>query len=214
MNEAAYVSLPAAVQAIEADTHAICFKMGSDRRTGAFLRALAASRPYSRFLELGTGTGLAAAWLLDGMDQRSTLITVDNDEACISVARRHLAHDPRIQIVHATGETFLRELAGQKFQLVFADTWPGKFWDLDLALELVAEGGLYVVDDLRRQTEWTEQHTAQVAALLEQLSMHPDLVFCPMNWGTGLAIATRRAGKPPSETTNSTLMRNMLPAKS
>jgi hypothetical protein len=41
------------------------------RGTGLFLRTLAASKPAGRFLELGTGTGVATAWLLDGMDHAS-----------------------------------------------------------------------------------------------------------------------------------------------
>jgi len=45
------------------------------------LRTLAASKPGGRFLELGTGTGIATAWLLEGMDERSTLISIDNDGA-------------------------------------------------------------------------------------------------------------------------------------
>jgi len=37
------------------------FTMGSEPRTGALLRTLAASKPGGRFLELGTGTGVGRA---------------------------------------------------------------------------------------------------------------------------------------------------------
>jgi predicted O-methyltransferase YrrM len=63
-----YLKVPQALEKIEADTKSIGFSMGSERLTGALLRALAASRPKSKILELGTGTGISAAWLLDGMD--------------------------------------------------------------------------------------------------------------------------------------------------
>jgi predicted O-methyltransferase YrrM len=53
--------------------------MASEPLVGALLRSLAASKPGGRFLELGTGTGVATAWLLDGMDDRATLVSVDND---------------------------------------------------------------------------------------------------------------------------------------
>jgi predicted O-methyltransferase YrrM len=39
------------------------FGMASDPLTGALLATLAASKPGGRFLELGTGTGGATAWL-------------------------------------------------------------------------------------------------------------------------------------------------------
>ena len=55
--------------------------MASEPKTGALLKTLAASRPAGRLLELGTGTGISAAWLLAGMDRAATLITVDNDDA-------------------------------------------------------------------------------------------------------------------------------------
>ena len=44
------------------------FTMASDVLTCSLLRTLAASKPAGRFLELGTGTGLSTAWILDGMD--------------------------------------------------------------------------------------------------------------------------------------------------
>jgi predicted O-methyltransferase YrrM len=40
--------------------------MPSEPRTGAFLRELCAGKPGGNLLELGTGTGLATAWMLDG----------------------------------------------------------------------------------------------------------------------------------------------------
>lgn len=65
---------PAALTDIERETKAIGFPMASDSWTGALLRTLAASKPRGALLELGTGTGLATAWLLDGMDSESTLL--------------------------------------------------------------------------------------------------------------------------------------------
>lgn len=49
--------------------------MGSDHLTGSLLRTLVASKPSGMVLELGTETGLATAWLLDGMDAQARLIT-------------------------------------------------------------------------------------------------------------------------------------------
>ena len=42
-------------------TGAARFGMPSEPRTGALLRALAATKPSGRLLEIGTGTGLARA---------------------------------------------------------------------------------------------------------------------------------------------------------
>jgi predicted O-methyltransferase YrrM len=69
--------------------------MASETQTGSIIRLLAAAKPGGRFLELGTGTGIATAWLLNGMDSGSQLDSVDNDPQALAVARRHLGGDPR-----------------------------------------------------------------------------------------------------------------------
>lgn len=55
------------------------FDLVSEPMTGCLLRTLVSSKPGGSFLELGTGTGAATAWILDGMDLRSSLVTVEND---------------------------------------------------------------------------------------------------------------------------------------
>src|SRR5688500_15353522 len=90
--------IPAAVMRIQKDTDAQGFTMASDPHTGALLAVLAASKPASRFLELGTGTGLGTAWLLAGMDANSHLDSVDTDRSVVDVARRHLGSDPRLTL--------------------------------------------------------------------------------------------------------------------
>jgi predicted O-methyltransferase YrrM len=71
------VRLPSQYERILAQSHQIGFNMNSDVLTGSLLRTLAASKPAGSFLELGTGCGLGTCWLLDGMDDRSSLISVD-----------------------------------------------------------------------------------------------------------------------------------------
>ena len=92
MDDSNYIEPPAVLPEIEEATRQLEFDMGSDYQTGILLRTLAATKPGGRFLELGTGTGLATAWILDGMDRDSRLITVDIDPACLEVAKRHLGN--------------------------------------------------------------------------------------------------------------------------
>lgn len=68
MNDAEIRHQPAVIGEILADTAALSFDMASEARVGSLLAALAASKPGGPFLELGTGTGHATAWLLSGMD--------------------------------------------------------------------------------------------------------------------------------------------------
>jgi predicted O-methyltransferase YrrM len=79
---------PQPLREIEADTDAVGFTMKSDHATGSLLRTLAASKPGGALLELGTGTGVATAWILDGMDARASLVSVDNDPQVVALAPR------------------------------------------------------------------------------------------------------------------------------
>jgi predicted O-methyltransferase YrrM len=94
---------------------------------------------------------MGASWLLSGMDAASTLDTVDHDEAVVGIARSFLGHDARVRFHVSDGAAFLAGLAGREFDLIFADSWPGKFDHLDDALALLRPGGIYVGDDLLPQ---------------------------------------------------------------
>ena len=140
MNETNHLNHPNQIDAILKETQALGFDMASEPLTGVFLRTLTASKPGGRFLEIGTGTGLSAAWLLDGMDESSTLLTVDNDPAVTAVAEKYLGSDPRVTVVTKDGALLLKEIKGEWYDLIFVDSWPGKYNDLDLALNLLEPG--------------------------------------------------------------------------
>jgi predicted O-methyltransferase YrrM len=186
-------ALPAALNGIERDTAEVGFTMISEHQTGALLRTLVASKPGGRFLELGTGTGASAAWILDGMDLAATLLTVDHEAKFVDIARRHLGHDRRVTFYHDDCAAFLRGLAGRQFDLIFADTWSGKFDHLEDALQLLSPGGFYVIDDLLPQPNWPAGHAPKVPLLINQLESDPRLVLCKLSWASGIIIATRRA---------------------
>ena len=180
-----------AVAAILADTAALGFDMISEPKVGALLATLAASKPGGRFLELGTGTGHGAAWLLAGMDAAATLDTVDTDESLVTVARRHLESDPRVRFHVEDGAAFLARAHASSFDLVYADAWPGKFSHLEEALALVRPGGFYVIDDLLPQPNWPEGHAAKVPALIEAIEARPGFVTVRLAWASGLMLVVR-----------------------
>ena len=182
---------PAGLDAILQDSRAIEFGMASEPKTGTLLRALAASKPAGRILELGTGTGVGTAWLLAGMDATSRLDSVDNDAAAQAVARRHLGQDPRVTFHLADGAEFLRTPPAPAFDLVYADTWAGKFSDLDLALGLVRVGGFYVVDDLLPQPNWPEGHALKIPVLIAELESHVQFAAVRLAWASGLLVLVR-----------------------
>jgi predicted O-methyltransferase YrrM len=182
---------PSALEKIIADTAKLGFDMASEPRTGAFLSALAASKPAGKLAEIGTGTGLSAAWLLMGMDSNSQLLSVDNDSAAQQVALKHLGDDPRLSIVCDDGAKWLQNNQDECFDLIFADAWPGKYSHLELALSMLNPGGIYVIDDMLKQPNWPAGHANHVDELLSVLESKKGVVTVQMAWASGLMLVVK-----------------------
>jgi len=189
---------PSQLAALQEATVAIGFTMPSEALTGALLRSLAASKAGGRLLELGTGTGLATAWLLAGMDAGATLTSVDNNTSVQAIAQRHLGDDARVHFILQPGEQFIEAAVAAKdrYDLIFADTWPGKYWLMAETLSLLAPGGFYIVDDLLPQPNWPADHAPKVAALIADLETRPGYAVTKLAWASGLMILTKMAQPP------------------
>ena len=192
MNDAILIKAPASLEQIAARSKNLDFGMASDPRTGALLAALVASKPSGSFLELGTGTGIATAWLLSGMDATSTLISVDVHPEFQAVAREVHGHDARLTLVLEDGIQFLHKQSPETFDLVFADAMPGKYESLDEALALVKPGGFYVIDDMLPQPNWPEGHGVKADALTDRLSRETEFQIAPLSWSSGILLLVRR----------------------
>ena len=183
----------AALDAIRRDTERLGFTMASEPKTGSLLRTLAASKPGGRFLELGTGTGVGTAWLLDGMDSESRLESVESDAKVLEVAQRHLGTDRRVTFLLTDAAEFLSR-SHAPYDLIYADTWAGKFTHLDLALSLLRVGGIYFVDDLLPQPSWPEGHAPKIPVLIAELESRPGFVATRLAWASGLMLLVRTNG--------------------
>ena len=191
MDDRLIARLPPKLAAIEAESESLGFAQRSEQRTGALLRALAASKPGGRMLELGTGTGVGTAWLLDGMDAEARLTTIDIDAEVSGIAARFLGDDPRLTILVEDALSWLRAAQEGTFDLIFADSLIGKFESFEAAWRLLAPGGLYVGDDLLPQPSWPEGHESRVAAWLEDLDRRSDCILLRLCWSSGLLILVR-----------------------
>lgn len=192
MEDLRYIQFPSLFSALDEKTKHAKFEMASGPLLGALLRVLIASKPGGRVLELGTGTGIATAWLLDGMDDTSVLISVDTDAGVQRIASEMLGHDRRLTLITEDGIPFLRSQQMRSFDLIFADALPGKYEVLEDALALVKVGGFYVIDDMLPQANWPAGHAEKIPVLIEKLASHPDFSILPLAWDSGIVIAVRR----------------------
>ncbi len=184
-------SLPEAYVAIDLATKDSGFTMASDIQTCSLLKTLAATKPGGIFLELGTGTGLSTAWILDGMDKDSVLVSVDNDARFLEIAKDHLGTDPRVTFEHADGGDWVEENLEHRYDYIFADTWHGKYLLLDEVLNMLNKGGLYIIDDMLPQPNWPEGHDLKAIRLVQELEERNDLVLTKQVWATGIIIAVK-----------------------
>ncbi|WP_122047258.1 O-methyltransferase [Vibrio atlanticus] len=184
---------PKQYEAILKATHVIGFPQLSELPIGSFLAALAASKQSGCLLELGTGTGLCTSWILHGMSEDSNLTTVDNSADSIDVARRYLGEDPRVDIVLSNGEDVIDRTFPLSVDLIFADTWPGKYHYLDEAIACLKIGGFYIIDDMKIRSDWSEEHNEKVRTLINHLSQRADLVVAKLSWSTGIVMCVKVA---------------------
>lgn len=192
MDEKINQALPGTYGHIQEATKAAGFTMASDIMTCSLLRTLAATKTAGKFLELGTGTGLSTAWILDGMDQQSSLVSIDNDDNFLGVARKFLDNDQRLSLVTTDGGDWITNNREQKFDYIFADTWHGKYLMLDEVLQMLNKGALYIIDDMLPQPNWPEGHHEKVTNLIQHLDTRTDLILTKQSWASGIIIAVKR----------------------
>lgn len=141
-------------------------------------------------MELGTGSGLATSWILEGMDADSKLISIDNNELLLSVAKQNLK-DERIKFICADGYKWINEYSGSSFDLIFADAMPGKYDLFEETWSLLKPGGFYIIDDMLPQPNWPEGHATKAGELIIELENRRDIAMTKLNWSTGIIIAVK-----------------------
>ena len=190
MDDTMITQLPEQYEKIKLASEELKFSMASDLQTGSLLKTLVASKPAGRFLELGTGTGLATAWLIAGLDKNSSLLTVENNELLIDVAKKYI-NNSSVEFILADGYEWIANYNGEKFDLIFADAMPGKYDLFDETIALLKIGGLYIIDDMLPQPNWPLGHDEKVESLLNHIEERDDLQFTKMNWSTGIIIVSK-----------------------
>jgi len=191
MDDKIITGIPGEYEAIREATIELQFNMASDLYTGSLLKTLVASKPSGRFLELGVGTGLATAWIVSGMDEKSSLIAIENNEILIGVANKNIV-DSRVEFILTDAYEWIRHYKGEKFDFIFADAMPGKYDLFDETIAMLNSGGLYIIDDMLPQPNWPLGHDEKVRSFISRLESRNDLLMTKMNWSTGIIIITKK----------------------
>jgi len=191
MNDNVIARIPAAYEKIKEATAELSFTMASDLYTGSFLKTLASSKPSGRFLELGTGTGLATIWITEGMDKNSSLITIENNELLTNIAKKHINNNS-VEFLLTNAYEWIRNYKGENFDFIFADAIPGKYDLFDETICILKSSGFYIIDDMLPQPNWPAGHNERVNGLIKNIDERNDLVITKMNWSTGIMIVVKK----------------------
>lgn len=188
-----HLLLPPLVTHALAQAALLGFEQSCSLETGRLLRSLAASRPGGQILELGSGVGAGAAWLLAGMDSRARLLTVDSDPQRAHATWELLRHDPRTQVL--CGD-WADTLSRGPFDLIFTDCAPAKkhLSNLDLLIDAMNIGALLVLDNFTPPAHLPAAlHAGD--PLRDNLLSHPRLSCVEVQVGhtERVILATRKA---------------------
>src|SRR5262249_12394317 len=158
----------------------------SSRETGMLLRTLATSKPGGRLLELGTGVGVGAGWLLAGMNATARLQTLEVHPEAAAICREMLASDPRAEVIEANGVEWMEGYDGPLFALIFTDVGILKYERRSLTLSKLAPGGLFVCDDVIWQPTWDpamRPSRERVEKFRAEIHDEPGVHVTLMDWG-------------------------------
>ena len=189
----AEVPLPPLVAAATARASQAGFPMSCDPAVGRLLAVLAAHVPEgARVLELGTGCGVGAAWIVSGLLPRRdvTVITVESDAGTAAVA----AGGSWPSFVRLRRGDALEALAeAGTLDMIFADAPAGKWQGLDRSVAALGPHGLLVVDDMTPQPDWTDVHRAATEGVRRALLSDPELTSAELPVGSGVILSVRGA---------------------
>jgi predicted O-methyltransferase YrrM len=120
-----------------------------DPVTGALLRLLAAAVRAKAVVELGTGAGVSALWLLRGMREDGVLTSVDSEAEHQRLAKLSLAEagvpSGRARLISGRALDVVPRLSDGAYDLVLCDAARSENLDyLEHAVRLLRPGGLVV----------------------------------------------------------------------
>ncbi|MGW0771550.1 O-methyltransferase [Streptomyces sp. NPDC002676] len=138
---------------------------------GRLLRLAAAAKPHGVIAESGTGAGVGTAWLYSGLGAGARLVTVERDEELARRAASVFADDDRVSVL--TGDWRLLEQHAP-FDVFFCDGG-GKRDDPQGVVELLAPGGLLILDDFTPSPHWPPCFGGEVDELRLFYLAHPAL---------------------------------------
>lgn len=182
--------MPPLVAAARAGARAAGFGFSCTDGVGRLLAALAATAGDGAVGEAGSGHGVGTAWLRSGLPAGARLVTVERDPARAAATAALFADDPAVRVLAEDWQA----LAGYgPYRVLFCDGG-AKQGGPDAVTELVAPGGVVVLDDFTPSPDWPPTYQGRPDGLRLAWLTDPRYVTVEVGTATNATaiVATRR----------------------
>ncbi len=139
--------LPPLVERALALSERLGFERSCEPEVGRLLHVLAGSRGRARVAEIGTGAGVGSAWIVSALPPEIPFFTAELDATRAAAAAELFRDDANVHVLEGDWRETLPPEA--PFDLLFLDAAAHlrPVDDAELAIGLLAPGGLVVLDD-------------------------------------------------------------------
>ena len=140
---------------------------------GRLLQLFAAAAGPGTVAELGTGCGVGSAWLLSGLREEQTFVSVESDSAYHQAVSELLSNVLNATFLCGDWRVVLRF---GPFQLASVDVGEAKDAGAEAVVQALAPGGVAVLDDFTPETHWPPEWRGKPDTRRDFWLRHPDLV--------------------------------------
>ena len=168
---------------------------------GAIVRTLAAAITAKNVVEIGTGAGVSALWLLDGMHPDGVLTSVDIEAEHQLIAKDAISQagiaPNRVRLINGRANEVLDRLTESAYDIVLIAGKPLELSaNISRALILLRTGGVLIIDralwnDKLADPAQRDPDTMSMRQAIEALATGEDFVGSLLPVGGGLLVAVK-----------------------
>ena len=169
---------------------------------GSTLRTLAAAVKAHNVVEIGTGAGVSALWLLDGMNPDGVLTSIDIEAEHQLIAKEALTQSGvspnRVRLINGRVDEVLDRLTEGAYDLIFVSSRPVELeGHIAAAVKLLRKGGLLVIDnalwnDKLADPAQRDSDTVAIRGAVEHFADNDAFISSLLPVGGGLLVSVKR----------------------